>query len=92
MVGGDGEVMQAAAATVVTAEDRGDEQPLITAGEAAESGIPIEIGGQSFGCIRLVQDEACSPPPEFEGGGEVGGEQRLDSIARDLLAGSAHES
>jgi hypothetical protein len=45
MVGGDGEVMQAAAATVVTAEDRGDEQPLITAGDAAESGIPIEIGG-----------------------------------------------
>ena len=45
MVGGDGEVMQAAAATVVTAEDRGDEQALITAGDAAESGIPIEIGG-----------------------------------------------
>jgi hypothetical protein len=92
MVGSDGEVMQAAAATVMAAEDCGDEPALNSAGDAAESRISIEIGGQSLGGIGLVQDEACGLPPEFEGGGEVGGEQRPDLKAGNLVAGGAHES
>jgi hypothetical protein len=84
MVGIDRQVMQTATATVVPAKDRGDE-PTLVAGDSAETGIPQEIGAQLCGRVRLVQYEAFGLPPELEGGREIGGEQRLDLIARRRL-------
>jgi hypothetical protein len=63
--GGNGEVMEIAAAAIVAAEDGGDDS-LFVAGDETQAGVAGDIVGELLRCVGLVEADAFGGRPESE--------------------------